>query len=81
MITDVLLIERLNLCRLLQWLENRGKALQDKHEDLRRDVAQRQLEVRYLTQQPMFTEQTRAFISAVPQLDSCTLQLTAPDSI
>lgn len=52
---------------LFQELESRVKALRDKHEDLRREVAQRQLEVRYLMQQLIYTEPTRAFISLVLQ--------------
>lgn len=52
---------------LFQELESRAKALRDKHEDLRREVAQRQLEVRYLMQQLIYTEPTHAFISLVLQ--------------
>lgn len=51
----------------LQGMESKAKALQDKHEDLKREVAQRQLEVRYSMQQLMFAEQTCTFVSAVLQ--------------
>lgn len=37
------------LC-LFQELESKAQALQDKHEDLKREVEKRQLEVRYLMQ-------------------------------
>lgn len=65
MIANMLFFRKMLFWCLFQELERRAKALRDKHEDLRREVAQRQLEVRYLMQQLMFTEPTRAFISLV----------------
>lgn len=56
-----------NQCYLFQELECKAKALQDKNEPLKREVAQKQLQVRYLMQQLIFTEQTCTFISAVLQ--------------
>lgn len=44
----------------LQELESRTKALQDKYEELRKEVAQRQLEVRYFIQL-LFRERTCSF--------------------
>lgn len=63
----IFLIECSKQWCLFQGLESKSKAQQDKHEDLKREVAQRQLEVRYLIQQLMLTEQTCTFISAVLQ--------------
>lgn len=47
----IFLIEWSYQWRLFQELGSKAKALQDKHDDLKIEIAQRQLDVRYLMQQ------------------------------